>query len=1031
MITTNPSATICGRRFAAALSLLVAAQLHGQAVAPATSPADLAKYDKNKNGVLDPDELAQKTADESKKETIVLSPFEVSTDRDVGYTAGNTLSGGRVDTPLEITPGSISVMTKEFMEDFNVTDMNQAGSWMIGFDLGTAVPNSDPSSISVYQNIVRGAPSADNFPTRNGSINFGAADSYNTDRFEFQRGPDTAMFGDGGPGGRQGSSSKRGRFNSTSASVSMQADNWNGYRYTLDYNKGWDRLALRFNALTQNAPGYQPGMNKFKNAATLRAEVKVTRNMTVTAEYERSGDWNNLWSITNGDSQNSWDSVTINNDNSVLLGNNNANLTVAGLERMSAANGGAANMFVWNYATNTMMDYGGNQYRTRGFPNLRIPYEGNPYVIAIPARRAPIRGMDPKFTLAAKDNVADRDSSTASLNVEHRVGNLSLRLGYVRNSFDNNTIYSNTSPNAAIIDVNRLMPNGQLNSRFLRYFTDVEQNNAYSQDATQEYSGQASYRFSKPKWWNYGQVLNLNLRHRDTQGEGATRSWRRTDNPTASDPFANANRFFYRVYWGDPRADHAPILTNPNGKAIGTWAYVEQGGNKTERTVDTGSITSQSTFFKTAQGDKLALTMSYTRTESDVTNYARVAGTAANGYKNTLGAATDRTSGSNSKAFGIVGYPFRTNNESQSAFRKWISPIGFVFNFAENTQQPSTASQRPLLDGSEPPTTHSQTKDFGLRYSISGGKVYFTLSHYQTDQIDNPANFGSGTDITGIWTNLGYTDPKLTTTTTGSGFSYSDPSSRRLEGWEAELQANPTRNITLQLNYSHPRSYIIKESEDRKAYIAQHRAEWEAGAKLPQGYVFPDGRVLINPTQIQTDLNDIDNSLAGLTGGTLESGRENHRINANFRYRFSEGTLRGLGLVAGVQYRGHQKTGSRDTRIKFGLSDAPGSPAPTAQQDAAAAWDYLWVPPNWKHTIQVGANYTRRFGKYNWRFQMNINNLLNELSPVWGRSGLGYDAVYNVASTNAFNAGNPRTQFLFTFANPEPRRITLSSTVSF
>src|ERR1043165_8245205 len=161
--------------------------------------------------------------DEAKiKDAVVMTPFQVSTDKDVGYTAGNTLSGGRVDTPLAITPGSISVMTKEFMDDFNITDMNQAGGWSIGFDLGVSVPNSDPSSVSVYQNIVRGASPTDNFPTRNGSVNFGAADSYNTERYEFQRGPDTSIFGDGGPGGRPGSSSKRARFNSSATTLSFQ-----------------------------------------------------------------------------------------------------------------------------------------------------------------------------------------------------------------------------------------------------------------------------------------------------------------------------------------------------------------------------------------------------------------------------------------------------------------------------------------------------------------------------------------------------------------------------------------------------------------------------------------------------------------------------------------------------------------------------------------------------------------------------------------------------------------------------------------
>src|SRR5687767_5664427 len=80
--------------------------------APAPSPAIVAKYDANKNGVLDPGELAAMQAGE-KEVVSVMTPFQVSTDKDRGYFGGNTLAGGRADTPLKITPASISVMTKE------------------------------------------------------------------------------------------------------------------------------------------------------------------------------------------------------------------------------------------------------------------------------------------------------------------------------------------------------------------------------------------------------------------------------------------------------------------------------------------------------------------------------------------------------------------------------------------------------------------------------------------------------------------------------------------------------------------------------------------------------------------------------------------------------------------------------------------------------------------------------------------------------------------------------------------------------
>ncbi|MCX6953020.1 MAG: hypothetical protein NTV51_12775, partial [Verrucomicrobia bacterium] len=110
MITNTPSATAFGRRVVIVFSMLSALQLYGQSTPSSPSPAAVAKYDKNKNGVLDPDELALMQADQAKEGGAVkLTPFQVSTNKDRGYAAGNTLSGGRVDTPLELTPGSISV----------------------------------------------------------------------------------------------------------------------------------------------------------------------------------------------------------------------------------------------------------------------------------------------------------------------------------------------------------------------------------------------------------------------------------------------------------------------------------------------------------------------------------------------------------------------------------------------------------------------------------------------------------------------------------------------------------------------------------------------------------------------------------------------------------------------------------------------------------------------------------------------------------------------------------------------------------
>jgi len=70
-----------------------------------------------------PNRAAPAVADE---EPILLSPFEVRTEGDVGYTAASALAGGRTDAPLKLTSAAISVMTSQFLEDIGATDFRSA-----------------------------------------------------------------------------------------------------------------------------------------------------------------------------------------------------------------------------------------------------------------------------------------------------------------------------------------------------------------------------------------------------------------------------------------------------------------------------------------------------------------------------------------------------------------------------------------------------------------------------------------------------------------------------------------------------------------------------------------------------------------------------------------------------------------------------------------------------------------------------------------------------------------------------------------
>ena len=100
----------------------------------------------------------------AKDETILLNPFEVTTGKDTGYVAGSSLAGGRAETPLALTPASISVMTREFLDDLNITGLEDAIKWTVSAMPGNENQNQTPFGSFGYN--FRNTGSAQNYPTR-------------------------------------------------------------------------------------------------------------------------------------------------------------------------------------------------------------------------------------------------------------------------------------------------------------------------------------------------------------------------------------------------------------------------------------------------------------------------------------------------------------------------------------------------------------------------------------------------------------------------------------------------------------------------------------------------------------------------------------------------------------------------------------------------------------------------------------------------------------------------------------------------
>ncbi|MEO5960262.1 MAG: TonB-dependent receptor plug domain-containing protein, partial [Opitutaceae bacterium] len=221
------------------------------AAAPSATPtvAQLAKYDLNKNGRLDPAELATLQRDEAATaaktgEVVTLSPFEVVADEDNGYLATSTLSGTRMNSKLEDLAASIAVVTKQQMLDTASTDIsdifmyeaNTEGIYQwTSFTVDRGVVSDDVSANPHGATRVRGLTSA-NFAT-NGFVTSLPLDTYNVDLVEISKGPNTNLFGLGNTGGGVNLISSKGDVSRSKTQFVTQVDSYGGYRGTIDLNR--------------------------------------------------------------------------------------------------------------------------------------------------------------------------------------------------------------------------------------------------------------------------------------------------------------------------------------------------------------------------------------------------------------------------------------------------------------------------------------------------------------------------------------------------------------------------------------------------------------------------------------------------------------------------------------------------------------------------------------------------------------------------------------------------------------------------
>lgn len=128
------------------------------------------------------------------KSVVTLSPFVVSGENANQYRAVDSISATRIRGSIMDSPGSVSVLTPELMEDISPTRLYEATRYFAGVSEGRANSFSDRQMVRGFENEGR---TVDNFF----SIQQNNADGLWVDRVEIVKGPSAILAPTGTPGG--------------------------------------------------------------------------------------------------------------------------------------------------------------------------------------------------------------------------------------------------------------------------------------------------------------------------------------------------------------------------------------------------------------------------------------------------------------------------------------------------------------------------------------------------------------------------------------------------------------------------------------------------------------------------------------------------------------------------------------------------------------------------------------------------------------------------------------------------------------
>jgi outer membrane receptor protein involved in Fe transport len=917
------------------------------------------------------------TSAQNSKEVIVLTPFQVSTDKDVGYMAANTLAGSRLNTSLKDTAASLSVLTSEFLADIGANSLEEAMMWSTNsqpdlqdvstFASGTADDNSTFYNFTSFR--LRGLPAT---TTRNYFAWRMPSDSYNIDRVEEARGPNSILFGIGAAGGVVNTSTKRAMFEQNIRTASVQAGSFESYRGTIDVNQPiGERLAVRLNAVYSHQPSHREYMKSDNRNVHLAAGFKVFEKTRLRAEYETG----------------IIDQVVGAND---TVTDQFSNWTTRGHQMITAP-----------IPTDQNSAYGVGRYGN-GIQIYHIDNSGTLLNVAGTYRTGGqdvfAGAMDPQlgdFSVHTGGPGSTRrgDFETATISLEQQIG----RDTFVELSFnkqDNHTIVYQPAGNSRRLyaDPNVNLPNGQPNPFAGQFWLEGQ---TWTWEPGRNYEtlrATVAHDADFGRWGKYRLAGLVEKEDRRSPENSMVEVWE--GSPFHSLPENAANQVVRRHYvtpgdWSSfyrstPKQYRLVGLTDPtNPSRTLTSTMVPRAVGGTRDVVEeqtTKMIATQARFFK----ERLVFGVGYRWDKLEIDNYSSARNPQTQFWETDYTTPTSSQSyDGRTKTFGVVGHI--TKN------------LSVFYNASDNFGLPSSA--RILPDSLPPPNPESTGEDIGLALDLFDGKLFARASYYKVDLL-NGANFGYG----GTFTNPSSISRIILDALVDQGFitqAESDPHrsnstgstfSRLVEGYELNLTANPTRNWRLQANVSYTDGMVNEVAPEVKDWIAEHMPFLQNPAwqdVVTNNNANPVSFVIGEFFEYHNDQMD--------TEGLVLPGNRKWKFNLFTSYNFSEGALRGLMLGGGYSWQDKQPVGVvNGTEIRYSNTF-------------------------WNTNAMIGYKF-RNFGRFPWvknlRLQLNVYNVTDDQEPQ----------IYRYQSNDP---ANPLFNVIRRIRTKEPRTWRLTASFDF